>query len=221
MNATSTFSMVRAPDLILLDMDMEGVDTLEAIRTCREMHPGQKVVALSFVCDAHAVAETIRAGALDYLVKPFDEARITALFKQHLSNGMVTAHPQATLLPRVPNGSQCTDGHYEDLGNGSFFVAASACMQQMRSQIALIARVDVPVLVLGESGVGKEIAVRLIHKMSQRSTKPLLKVNCAAFPPNFWKASCSATKPAPLPGRYDRNPVNLSFAKRALSSWTR
>lgn len=173
-----------APHLILLDMDMEGVDTLGAIRACRELHPGQKVVALSFVCDAHAVAETIRAGALDYVVKPFDEARITALLKQYLSNGLA-ANAQAKLLPRVTSEPPYADVRCEDLGNGSFFIAASACMQQMRAQLALIARVDVPVLVLGESGVGKEIAVRLIHKMSQRAAKPLLKVNCAALPPEL------------------------------------
>ena len=55
-------------------------------------------------------------------------------------------------------------------------------MKQIRAQVSLVAKVDVPVLLLGESGVGKEILARLIHKMSIRAHRPLLKVNCAALP---------------------------------------
>lgn len=72
--------------------------------------------------------------------------------------------------------------HIEVLDNGLFFLAASPAMRTLRSQLQLIARVDVPVLVLGESGVGKEIIARLIHKLSKRAHAPLLKVNCAALP---------------------------------------
>ena len=63
-----------------------------------------------------------------------------------------------------------------------FFLAASPQMKQIRTQVSLVAKVDVPVLLLGESGVGKEILARLIHKMSIRAHRPLLKVNCAALP---------------------------------------
>src|SRR6476646_258558 len=72
--------------------------------------------------------------------------------------------------------------HVEALDNGQFFLAASPAMRSLRSQLQLIARVDVPVLVLGESGVGKEIIANLIHKLSKRAHGPLLKVNCAALP---------------------------------------
>src|SRR5262249_27780380 len=58
----------------------------------------------------------------------------------------------------------------------------SPVMKQIHAQVALIARVDVPVLLLGESGVGKEILARLIHKMSNRAAKPMVRVNCAALP---------------------------------------
>lgn len=203
-----------APHLILLDMDMEGVDTLGAIRTCHEMHPGQKVVALSFVCDAHAVAQTIRAGALDYVVKPFDEARITDLLKQYLSNGVAAAEAQTKLLPRATSEPSYTGGHCEDLGNGSFFIAESACMQQMRAQVALIARVDVPVLVLGESGVGKEIAVRLIHKMSRRAAKPLLKVNCAALPPELLESELFGYEAGAFTGAVRSKPGKFELCEK-------
>jgi len=72
--------------------------------------------------------------------------------------------------------------HVEILDNGLFFLAASPAMRSLRSQLQLIAQVDVPVLVLGESGVGKEVIANLIHKLSKRAHRPLLKVNCAALP---------------------------------------
>lgn len=72
--------------------------------------------------------------------------------------------------------------HVEILDNGLFFLAASPVMRSLRSQLQLIARVDVPVLILGESGVGKEVVANLIHKLSKRAHGPLLKVNCAALP---------------------------------------
>jgi two-component system response regulator AtoC len=63
-----------------------------------------------------------------------------------------------------------------------FFVAASPAMKKIRSQAALVANVDIPVLLLGESGTGKEVLARLIHKLSPRAHRTFLKVNCAAVP---------------------------------------
>ena len=76
----------------------------------------------------------------------------------------------------------CDDVEVESLEDDLFFLAASPQMKQIRAQVSLVAKVNVPVLLLGESGVGKEILARLIHKMSIRAHRPLLKVNCAALP---------------------------------------
>jgi two-component system response regulator AtoC len=81
-----------------------------------------------------------------------------------------------------PTKPTIEEEHVEALDNGLFFLAASPAMRTLRSQLQLIARVDVPVLMLGESGVGKEVIARLIHKLSRRANEPLLKVNCAALP---------------------------------------
>src|SRR5262249_43775202 len=70
----------------------------------------------------------------------------------------------------------------DSLDDDQFFLAASPVMKQIRAQVALVAKVDMPVLLLGESGVGKEIIAHLIHKMSPRAKAPLMKVNCAALP---------------------------------------
>ncbi len=73
-------------------------------------------------------------------------------------------------------------GEVEELYDDVFFVAASPAMRKIRSQAALVANVDIPVLMLGESGTGKEVVARLIHKLSPRAHRTFLKVNCAAVP---------------------------------------
>jgi two-component system, NtrC family, response regulator AtoC len=73
-------------------------------------------------------------------------------------------------------------GHCEEVENDIFFLAVSPLMRKIRTQVAQVARVDIPVLLLGESGTGKEVLARLIHKLSRRVSRSLLKVNCAALP---------------------------------------
>jgi transcriptional regulator with PAS, ATPase and Fis domain len=70
----------------------------------------------------------------------------------------------------------------EEVGDDLYFLASCDSMRKLRSQVAMIAPVDVPVLILGESGTGKEILARLIHKLSPRAHQPFLKINCAALP---------------------------------------
>src|ERR1051325_3726801 len=67
--------------------------------------------------------------------------------------------------------------HLEEVENEVFFLAASPAMQKIRAQIAQVAWFDIPVLLLGESGVGKEVRARLTHNLSRRAGKPLVKVN--------------------------------------------
>ena len=78
--------------------------------------------------------------------------------------------------------SRISPGEVEELYDDVFFVAASPAMRKIRSQAALVANVDIPVLMLGESGTGKEVVARLIHKLSPRAHRTFLKVNCAAVP---------------------------------------
>jgi transcriptional regulator with PAS, ATPase and Fis domain len=83
-------------------------------------------------------------------------------------------------------------------------------MKEIRAQVALIAKVDVPVLLLGESGVGKEIVARLIHKMSIRAHRPMLKVNCAALPADLleselfgYESGAFTGAGKPKPGKFE------------------
>src|SRR5579863_1211984 len=153
------------PDLVLMDLLMPGIDGLETLEQLRKLQPGVKVVMLSCVNDTKKVVQAIRLGATDYITKPFEKAELDKVIDQCLGT----------------NQENYT-GEVEELGDEIFFVAASPNMRKLRSQAALVANVDIPVLMLGESGTGKEVMARLIHKLSPRAHRTFLKVNCAAVP---------------------------------------
>ena len=153
-----------SPDLVLLDLLMPGLDGLQTLEQLRQMQPSMKVVMLSCVSDTRKVVQAIRLGAQDYLTKPFQKAELDAVIKQCLRS------------------ESQSGGEVEELCDDVFFVAASPAMKKIRSQSALVAGVDIPVLLLGESGTGKEVVARLIHKLSPRAHRTFLKVNCAAVP---------------------------------------
>ncbi len=153
------------PDLVLLDLLMPGIDGLQTLEQLRQIQPGIKVVMLSCVSDTRKVVQAIRLGAQDYLTKPFQKAELDAVVDQSLGTNR-----------------QKYQGEVEELSDEVFFIAASPAMRKLRSQAALVANVDIPVLMLGESGTGKEVMARLIHKLSPRAHRTFLKVNCAAVP---------------------------------------
>src|SRR5450755_3923493 len=153
------------PDLVLLDLLMPGIDGLQTLEQLRKLQPGVKVVMLSCVSDTRKVVQAIRLGAHDYLTKPFQKSELDTVIDQCLGKNQ-----------------QNYPGEVEEVADDVFFVAASPSMRKLRSQAALVANVDIPVLMLGESGTGKEVMARLIHKLSPRAHRTFLKVNCAAVP---------------------------------------
>ena len=155
-----------SPDLVLLDLLMPGIDGLQTLEQLRQLKPGLKVVMLSCVSDTRKVVQAMRLGATDYLTKPFQKAELDSVIGQCIGSAKGESYA----------------GEVEELCDDVFFVAASPGMKKIRSQAALVANVDIPVLLLGESGTGKEVLARLIHKLSPRAHRTFLKVNCAAVP---------------------------------------
>src|ERR1700682_3197678 len=154
------------PDLVLLDLLMPGIDGLQTLEKLRQSKPGLKVVMLSCVNDTRKVVQAMRLGAVDYLTKPFQKAELDAVIGQCVGTAK----------------SDTYAGDIEELCDDVFFVAASPAMKKIRSQAALVANVDIPVLLLGESGTGKEVLARLVHKLSPRAHRTFLKVNCPPVP---------------------------------------
>jgi DNA-binding NtrC family response regulator len=184
-----------APDLVLLDVLMPGLDGLETLEQLRRIQPQLKVIMLSCVSDTRKVVHAIRTGALDYLTKPFQKADLQDVIEQSLGR---TAAAGA--------GAGGITGEIEDLGDDVFFVCASAVMRKLRNQAKLVANVDIPVLLLGESGSGKEVVAKLIHKYSARSHRTFLKVNCAAVPSELLESELFGYEPGAFTGATHAKP---------------
>ncbi|HSM86176.1 MAG TPA: sigma-54 dependent transcriptional regulator, partial [Candidatus Limnocylindrales bacterium] len=193
-----------APNLIVLDLVLPGMDGLQTLENCKKIRPEQKVVMMSCMNDTSKVVQAIKLGASDYLTKPFQPPQLQGAVRRALEHSSAGNSPQATRY--TVKGTEVVENLDDDL----FFLAASPVMKQLRAQVALIAKVDVPVLLLGESGVGKEILARLIHKMSIRAHRPMLKVNCAALPAELleselfgYEAGAFTGANKPKPGKFE------------------
>ena len=186
-----------APDLVLLDVAMPGVDGLQTLELLSKARPGIKVVMLSCLSDPKTVVKAIRLGAQDFLPKPFRKTDLDAVIRRALSHDGLRKE-------------QVTQETAEEVGEGHFFIAASEAMHKIRGQVGMIAGVDVPVLILGESGTGKEVIARLIHKLSPRADQPFLKINCAALPSELleselfgYEAGAFTGAVKPKPGKFE------------------
>jgi len=164
------------PDIVLLDVEMPGMDGLETLKALKAGQPELPVIMLAGGEHASIIVEAMRLGAADYIVKSVDpegfgEVALEAAVKQAVERARLMG--EVTGLRRMLSGEQ----DQALLGWGE-----SPAMRQVAHLIEQVADSDVAVLIRGESGVGKELVARAIHQRSPRSRKPFVKVNCAALP---------------------------------------
>ncbi len=195
--AIARFEKDLRPDLVLLDVLMPGIDGLQTLERLRQMQPGVKVVMLSCVSDTKKVVQAMKLGAQDYLTKPFQKAELDNVIDLSLGKGNLAV-----------------TGEVEELADDVFFIAASPQMRKIRSQAALVANVDIPVLLLGESGTGKEVLARLIHKLSPRAHRTFLKVNCAAVPADLLESELFGYEPGAFTGATHAKPGKFELCNK-------
>ena len=154
-------------DLVLLDIKMPGEDGLKVLRRLRQGHPDLPVVMISGHGTIETAVEATRLGAYDFLPKPLDSDKLVIVARN--------AAEQHRLVSEHRRMQMIVEGKNAILGTS----------QKIRDVIATIERVaptDVRVLITGENGSGKELVAKAIHRLSRRSGKPLIEVNCAAIP---------------------------------------
>jgi two-component system nitrogen regulation response regulator GlnG len=153
-----------APDAVLLDVRLPGIDGIAALPRLKALAPSAPVIVMTAHGDLATAVEAVRAGAFDYVAKPFDLAQIERLLERALSQPM--AAKQAAL-------DVAADG----------LIGRTQAMQEVFKRIALVAPAEACVMLAGESGTGKELVARAIHRYSRRSVGPFVAVNVAALNP--------------------------------------
>lgn len=160
-------------DLIITDLKMPGMSGLEFIRELKGRSVDAQVLMVTAHASVQTAVEAMRHGAFDYIEKPFTADQLEDLVDRALRHGELVE--QRSAIPAT--GS--TQG---------VMVGSSPAMQTLRARIGQLAPTDETVLILGESGVGKELVAQAIHNASTRSTGPLVSVNCPALSPQLMES---------------------------------
>ena len=154
-------------DLVVLDVKMAGLDGLETLRLLRERAKDVPVIMLSGHGTVKTAVEATRLGAFDFLEKPPETEKLLVAARNALEKRRLVIENRRLRL--------ATNGPSDLVGN-------SVAIQQVFARIRKAAPTNATVLIRGESGVGKELVAREVHRLSARADEPYVSVNCAAIP---------------------------------------
>src|SRR3989442_33515 len=160
------------PTGVVLSAVEAGMPALNALVSARKVVPPIPVVVFVGPDQARIAVEALKLGATDVAVMPVDPANLLSIVQSVRQKDEESASGRSK-----PEYSQ------PSAADSALFVSRSPKVLEMWNVATTVARTDVPVLILGESGVGKEVLARFIQRHSRRADKPLVKVNCSALPP--------------------------------------
>jgi two-component system response regulator AtoC len=198
--ALAHLSGPQAPAVMLLDLLMPRMSGLEVLDELKRRQLAIPVIVLSTVAQIKTVVEAVQRGACHYLTKPFEEHELelalqNALEKQELRE-------EVDFLRRRL-----------DQADGDF-VSSNPRLLRIKDVARQVADTDVPVLLLGESGVGKEVVARFIHGHSRRRGQPFVKVNCAALPQDLLESELFGYERGAFSGAHRDKPGKFELAHR-------
>lgn len=124
------------------------------------------------------------------------------------------AEVSTTFQGGTPHSTKPRHFHIEDIPNNRYFLAASPAMWRIYENVCLLAAVNVPVLILGESGVGKDVIANLLHKRSRRAAQPFCSVNCAALPPDLLESELFGYEAGAFTGAIKAKPGKFEQADK-------
>lgn len=179
-----------AVSALLLDVLMPRMNGIEAIREIRKQHNSLPIIMISGVTKPETIIEAMKCGATDYLTKPITHDQLCGALKSALNASWNS------------DAVDVSDTGFGDAG-GSTVVGWS---QESEAFVRQVGAADVPVLIQGETGSGKEVLARRLHSHSSRAQKPFLKLNCAALPSELVESELFG---------YDRGAFTGAFQKKA------
>jgi two-component system, NtrC family, response regulator AtoC len=156
-------------DVVVTDLRMPGIDGLEGLQRFHKIDPDLPVVLITAFGSVETAVEAMKLGAFDYVRKPFEPSELIIVIERALQHRRLVKE-NAELRSQVAKQFQ------------SDIVCESPAMQSIMALVARVAPSDYPVLIQGESGTGKDVFARLIHKQSLRAKGPYVSLNCSAIP---------------------------------------
>jgi two-component system, NtrC family, response regulator AtoC len=192
-------------DAVLLDLVMPAPDGFEVLRRIRERDPRLPVIVLSGLSETEDVVRAMKLGATDYLPKPFDPQELDLVVRRALEGTPRRADAEPSLAgpPAVRPPETEPDPTLPIL---------SGPMDRVWELVERIADTDVPVLLVGESGVGKDVIARRIHATSRRAERPFVKINCAALPGELLESELFGHEKGAFTGAHAEKPGKFELA---------
>jgi len=164
-----------APDLMLTDLRMPGMDGLQLLRRAHAAHPGLPILLLTAYGSVETAVEAMKHGAADFLTKPVNLDQLELLIQRTLGKRAGTRDAAAAA---PGNKRPALDS----------IIGNSPAMQRVLAVVRQAAPTQATILIRGESGTGKELVARAIHDLSPRAEKPFVSVHCAALSPTLFES---------------------------------
>ncbi|MBZ0155776.1 MAG: sigma-54 dependent transcriptional regulator [Alphaproteobacteria bacterium] len=188
-----------APDVVLLDVWLPGMDGIETLAKLKEIESDTPVIMISGHGNIEVAVKATRFGAYDFLEKPLSLEKILIVARRALERKKLEEENRALRA---------------DLSKRWKLIGDSPKMQVLRQQIEMAAQSNSRVLILGESGTGKELVARLLHEKSVRSKEPFVEVNCAAMPQELIESELFGHEKGAFTGATERKSGKFELADR-------
>jgi two-component system, NtrC family, response regulator AtoC len=189
------------PCVIVQDIVMPGINGIEVLESVKKINPSIPVIILSAAGQIKTVVDAMKMGAADFLVKPFEE--------QELELAIENVVEKQKLKEEVKTLKRQLDSY--DAGD---ILSTNPRVLKIKEIAKHVADTDVPVLITGESGVGKEVLARYIHSHSSRHDKPFVKVNCAALPNDLLESELFGYERGAFTGALNDKPGKFELADK-------
>ena len=160
-------------DLVVTELRLSGMDGMEILHTVKRTSPETEIVVTTASATLESAMEAVKAGAYDYIAKPFQPQALLMTGRRALEHKSLVQ--KVTALEQAMEGRASFDG----------LIGTSPAMTEVLKMVEQVARLDSPILISGESGTGKELVGRALHALSPRKDKPLVIINCGAIPENL------------------------------------
>lgn len=198
--AEAIIDSARQVDAVLSDMRMPGRDGLNLLRALSQRDPGLPVVMLSGHADVPMAVEALKAGAFDFLTKPADPERVVAVLRNAVAQNRLRRRVAAleARLSEADNLENRLIGH-------------SPAMAAVREQVAALAGLPIDVILVGETGTGKEVVAEALHVASGRSGR-FVAVNCAAIPADIFESELFGHESGAFTGAREKRVGKLEYA---------